>query len=408
VFEIERFSNERGVFFYPRIDYLLDPATLIVMRKSSEYSLKDKIFNQNTIADLGLRLQAVYPCFDQEALLLAAEQNLPKLQLKERIHFLATTLHSLLPKDYLIGKDLLLASLPPELDPQGHDNDFGDFIFTCYAHYIALYGCTSEYVTISLEALTTITKRFSTEFAIRRFLNEFPIETTKFLLNCSQDENYHVRRLASEGTRPKLPWGEKINIAPEEALPILNHLAADPTRFVTRSVANHLNDLSKFDPLLVVETLAQWRARDLNTAAERGYIAKHALRTLLKNGHEPTLQFLGYSSCVVFSQASLSLSHSQLEIGDHLKLVLRLKGGNANKLIIHCVIYYADQSGKPTRRKVYQWKQVTLDKDEDLWLEKTLPFRPMSTRSLYSGLHMASVQINGVESLSKEFTLSLH
>ena len=115
---------------------------------------------------------------------------------------------------------------------------------------------------ISLKGLKEITKRFSAEDAIRYFLNAFPDKTLTFLIDCARDENYHVRRLATEGTRPKLPWAQKLTIDYHLALPILEILHGDKTRYVTRSVANHLNDISKIDPDLVLDTLRKWQEGD--------------------------------------------------------------------------------------------------------------------------------------------------
>lgn len=103
-----------------------------------------------------------------------------------------------------------------------------------------------------------MTKRFSAEYSIRNFINTFPTETFEMLEDCSLSENYHERRLASEGCRPKLPWGKKLTIDYNFTIKLLDNLQMDKTRFVTRSVANHLNDISKIDALLVIETLKRW------------------------------------------------------------------------------------------------------------------------------------------------------
>ena len=150
-----------------------------------------------------------------------------------------------LPADYAEAVNILLKALPEPLNENRTDDDFGDFIYAPYSDFVAHYGCIEANLAFSLAALKEMTKRFSAEDAIRYFINAFPKETLKTLYAWTSDSNYHVRRLCSEGTRPKLPWSQKINIPPEDALPILHALFADKTRYVTRSVANHLNDIAK-------------------------------------------------------------------------------------------------------------------------------------------------------------------
>ena len=132
----------------------------------------------------------------------------PTLELIQRIAHISSCLYEYLPDAYPAALDIILNSLPPALDPTKTDDDFGDFIFAPLSLFVATYGCTQNHLERSLQALKEITKRFSAEDAIRYFINAFPDETGSFLLGCAQDENYHVRRLASEGTRPKLPWSQ--------------------------------------------------------------------------------------------------------------------------------------------------------------------------------------------------------
>ena len=166
-------------------------------------------------------------------------------------------IHSNDTLDYPSSLNILLSALPPEIDPDKHDDDFGDFIFPPYGYFVAKHGCAETYLDISLDALEQMTKRFSAEWLIRFFLNAFPEQTCAKMIEWSTSQNYHVRRLASEGTRPNLPW-EKTVPNYTQAIQILDTLVADDRRFVTRSVANHLNDISKKGPDLVVVTLKKW------------------------------------------------------------------------------------------------------------------------------------------------------
>ena len=185
----------------------------------------------------------MYPDFSNQAFQQEVLAKFPELELLERIYWIRDILKKHLPSQYRAAVNILLNSLPPALDPTKSDDDFGDFIYAPYGYFVATYGCTKSELDFSLAALKQLTTRFSVEGPIRFFLNKFPQQTLVELIKWTQDGHYHVRRLASEGTRPALPWAQKINISYTDAIPILDNLYTDSTRFVTRSVANHVNDI---------------------------------------------------------------------------------------------------------------------------------------------------------------------
>jgi 3-methyladenine DNA glycosylase AlkC len=161
--------------------------------------------------------------------------------------------------DFRRAVGVLVRSLPAPVDPTRSDGDFGDFIYALYAEYVARHGCTAEDLEFSLSALRKITTRFSAEFAIRPFLNLFPDQVLAILQIWTEDEHRRVRRLCNEGTRPRLPCPPSLTLPYHVGIPLLDRLFADPTRYVTRSVANHVNDISKKDPHLALDTLERWR-----------------------------------------------------------------------------------------------------------------------------------------------------
>ena len=175
-----------------------------------KFSLKDELFNTIKIDKISLEIQEVYADFEQEAFKAETLSLFPKLELKERIYHIRDMLAKYLPQDYKKATTILLNALPVKLDESKKDDDFGDFIYAPYSAFIAAYGCKREYLHFSLKALREITKRFSVEFDIRDFINAFPKETLAMLKVCSVSKNYHERRLASEGLRPKLPWAKKL------------------------------------------------------------------------------------------------------------------------------------------------------------------------------------------------------
>jgi 3-methyladenine DNA glycosylase AlkC len=360
-----------------------------------KFSLKDQLYNPNKVAFLSAKVKMVHPDFDHEAFENEINAQLPDLELKARMHAIAAALKNHLPADFRKAAEILLKALPAPLDESKSDNDFGDFIYAPFAHYVASNGCNVSDLNFSLDALREITKRFSVEFAIRPFLNYFPDETLAELETWAVDKNYHVRRLASEGTRPKLPWAEKIKISTEAALPILNLLFSDPTRYVTRSVANHLNDISKIDPELVLSLLQQWQEKGSQAGKEMEFIKTHALRSLVKSGHDKTLAYLGFTSAHNVQLRNLE-HNSSISIGENLAFSFALFAEEDLDLVIDYILYFCNKAGKTSNKKVFKLKKIALKSGIEQRVSKKHPFKAnMSTRKLYPGLHRIEIQVNG-------------
>ena len=186
--------------------------------QQEKFSLKDHLFNAEKVAFLANAILTVYPSFEKKAFEKEIMEAFPQLELKERIAHIRQCLRKYLPSDYRKAVAVILKALPLPLNENLNDDDFGDFIHAPYNDFVAHYGCDAENLTFSLAALKEMTKRFSAEDSIRFFINAFPNETMKTLLEWTKASNYHVRRLCSEGSRPKLPWSQKINITVETAL----------------------------------------------------------------------------------------------------------------------------------------------------------------------------------------------
>lgn len=373
------------------------------MKAKSSFSLKDQLFNADKVAYLSGLIVSVFPAFDTASFSQTVLAAFPTLELKQRITHITTCLCQHLPKDYLTALAILLESLPPPLDPTQTDDDFGDFIFSPLSLYVAIYGCQAEYLGPSLAALREMTQRFSAEYAIRFFINAFPEETLAFLLDCAQDNNYHVRRLASEGTRPKLPWAQKLVIDYQQPLPILDHLFSDTTRFVTRSVANHLNDISKIDDALVIETLKRWQASGQQSPSEMAFVIEHGLRSQIKQGHPEALALIGFGTIPDITLTHFATSTPIVPLGTAFDFTLTLRANSAQKLLIDYQMQFASEGNKAPQ-KVFKLKQLQLAKGETATLKKRHPMRLMTTRRLALGTHTITLQINGqaFDSLSFE------
>ena len=295
--------------------------------------------------------------------------------------------------------------MPAEADPELSDNDFGDFIYAPYADYVAKHGCNERNLDFSLQSLKEITTRASAEDAIRPFLNAFPEQTLNALTEWSKDIHYHVRRLCSEGTRPKLPWSQKITIPITTPIPILDNLFYDKTRFVIRSVANHMNDISKIDPDLTIKTLKRWRASGKQNPKDMEYIVRHALRTLVKHGNPEAMRLLGYSHEPAVHVKNFTVPES-VAMNSALDFSFMVCAEEDTDIIADYIIRFQNKAGKLNSQKVFKLKTLSLQKGQSVILSKRHMFREgMTTRTLFHGRHELEIQINGKRYGKKSFQL---
>ncbi|MEZ6255533.1 MAG: DNA alkylation repair protein [Patescibacteria group bacterium] len=367
--------------------------------------LKDQLINPKKITQLALEIKHVYKDFDAEGFIQETTSKIKELELKQRIDYLADILYKYLPNKYATALNIILQALPQPNDPTLNDNDFGDFIYAPFGAFIAKYGCNNEDLLVSLQGLYELTKRFSAEDPIRYFINKFPTKTVKTLNRWADDSNYHVRRLCSEGTRPKLPWSQKIKIDIQTAIPILDKLYCDNTRYVTRSVANHLNDISKIDAELTIQTLKRWHNEAKQSNKEMAYITKHALRTLVKQGNINALEILGYKADLNIELLEFNVPNTVL-LNKHLQFSLTIMAYETGRVIVDYTIYFSNKQGQLKNKKVYKFTQIELQPHKLVTLNKKhLLKESMTTRTLYPGVHAIEIQVNGKKLGIKEFTL---
>lgn len=368
---------------------------------AEKFLLKDLLFNKTKVEQVAGEIHRTYPSFQKKKFVQDVVAKFPELELKARIVWITECLKRYLPAGYREAVAVILKALPSPNNPELSDNDFGDFIYAPYAEYVARYGCTKKDLAFSLDALYELTMRFSAEDAIRYFINAFPNETLKQLLTWSKDKHYHVRRLCSEGTRPKLPWSQKINIPVTSPIPILDNLFSDPTRFVVRSVANHINDISKTDADLAIETLLRWKQSGKQTPAEMDYLTRHALRTLIKNGNQKALNLLGVSHTADVRIFNFKLP-AKVKMNSALEFSFTIQAKEDAHIIADYILFFQTKSGKPNSQKVFKLKKLSLAKGESVVLTKRHPFREhMTTRKLFRGKHEIVIQVNG-KSLGKK------
>lgn len=367
--------------------------------------LKDQLFNKGKVQKVAHEIVHTYPKFKEDEFVRSVVEKFPELELKARISWITECLKKYLPEDYRKSVSILIKAMPKECDPQLSDNDFGDFIYSPYADFVAQYGCTKDNLALSLKALKEMTTRFSAEDAIRYFLNAFPKETLSEMKKWSKDQHYHVRRLSSEGTRPKLPWSQKINIPITAPLPILDNLFSDKTRFVTRSVANHINDISKIEPDLAISTLTRWERSGKQNLKEMDFILHHSLRTLIKHGNKKGLKLLG-----VHHEPKVKVSNfnvpTKVKIDSNLEFSFLIKAEEDAIIIADYILYFQNKSGKLNSKKVFKLKKFSMKKGEQLTLSKKhLLKQVMTTRTIYPGKHEIELQINGNVIAKKSFEI---
>lgn len=348
--------------------------------------------NAELAKQLAENIRQVYPDFPVNAFVAQASAGLDELELKARTAHIAAALRDHLPAEYAKAVNILLAILGPE--NEGEKGVFGEWYFLMpVAYFVEVYGL--EEFEVSMKAMYEITKRHTSEFAVRPFLIRYPERTWQQLHEWVTDENPHVRRWVSEGTRPRLPWGRQLPAFIEDPRPVLTlleHLKDDPSLYVRRSVANNLNDISKDHPDLVIETLTCW-----HKGASQGtlWLIRHALRTLLKKAHPDALRLLGYGEAQV-SLNEFHITPSVLQFGESLTLSFTLQSTSeqTQQLMIDYLVHFVKANGK-TRAKVFKWSKKTLKAGQTLTLRKKHTIKPITTRRYYGGTHRVELQVNG-------------
>ncbi|WP_299499152.1 DNA alkylation repair protein [uncultured Roseobacter sp.] len=370
---------------------------------AEKFSLKDHLFNATTVAQLAHEYASGVPGFDPARFQKEALAGFPERELMARLDWLADCAETQLSSVFPDMADQLEAAMPAPLDPGLKDDDFGQFIHAVPGILAVRHGI-EEHRERAMSLLYRATQRFSMEFYIRPFLNRWTTETLADLSVWAEDDNYHVRRLVSEGTRPKLPWAKAVTLTPDHTLPLLDRLHGDPTRYVTRSVANHLNDLSKQHPDLVLDTLDGWQGQAAQQARELDWMTRHALRTLIKQGHAGAMTALGFDADAPVT-VDLEIATPKIKIGDTLTFTCVIDAPADLPVLVDYRIGFARPDGK-SGEKVFKLKQGQVRPGKPLTLKKAHKLKgDATTFKLYPGAHALTVQVNGVDRATGSFEL---
>ncbi len=348
-------------------------------------------FGEQAAWALGRQVAAVFPTFALDDFVADASQGMDALEMLDRVRALSAGLRARLPSHVPEALCILERSLPPALDACSPIN--GGFIQWPIGQFIADYGI--DHFEDSFRLMEALTQRFTSEFAVRPFVLREPLRTFARMRTLTTHPSPHLRRFASEGVRPRLPWGAKLHALiadPSPILPILEALKDDPVAYVQRSVANNLNDITKDHPELVLDLAARW----LRTATPaRRWILGHGLRTLVKAGHPRALDLLGFQPDQKI-EASLNAAPLALDPGEHANLTLTLcsNAGEPARLVVDYCVHFV-RAGNKRSTKVFKWKTLVLSPGTTVVLKKTHRFAPTTTRRLYPGPHTLDIQING-------------
>jgi 3-methyladenine DNA glycosylase AlkC len=357
----------------------------------------------DAITTISRALSSVLDGFNEEQFISDARDGIEVLELKQRVTHLIAVLHHHLPIDFTDAAHVLI-----EIADEWHDTNltasWGTFTAWPLIDYVAVYGL--EDPELSLQVLKKLTPLFSAEFAIRPFIEQHFELTHQTLLSWCLDDNEHVRRLASEGSRPRLPWGKQLPLFradPNPILPILDLLKDDDSVYVRKSVANNLNDISKDNPDVVIELCQQWIKV---ASAERKWIIHHALRSLIKQGRAEVFPLLGYTETPEVELNQFYLDKPQVKLGEYIGLSLELhsQSNKSQKLVIDYKVHHLKANGSHTS-KVFKWKNITLLAKGSAILSKSHPFKEITTRNYYPGTHAIELLVNGKSMAYLEFEL---
>ncbi|MDF2922047.1 MAG: alkylation repair protein [Paenibacillaceae bacterium] len=354
------------------------------------------MYTRELIEHFAVRVNAVYTDFNQTLFILSVlDDSWEERELKDRYRHIAHVLGATLPRDY--GQAVGV------LDQLAGESRGFPYMF--FPEYIAMFGL--PHWDLSVDALRRYTVICSSEFAVRPFIEQDQQRMLAVMLEWAQDPDEHVRRLASEGCRPRLPWGKPLRslIAdPTPILPILERLKADPSEYVRRSVANNLNDISKDHPQLVLSLASRWQGTDKGT----DWIIKHACRTLLKKGEPEALRLFGFGDGDGNGQASalveitgLTITPASIRLGEEIRFSFRLSSPEPASFRLQFAVDYVKANGKTSPKRFHLPEHKQFCGTETV--EKRLSFQDYTTRKHYPGEHRLAILVNGEEKAATSF-----
>ena len=360
--------------------------------------IKD-IYSENFYQRLAASLAKVIPHFDTRKFMVAIlPPSFANMEWKERMYHTTEILHQFMPISFAESA-LLMKKIVPKLKQDGFN---GGLEFMFLPEYIAKYGLDD--FENAVEALEFLTQFISAEFAVRPFLLKYGDRIIAEMVRMSLHENHHVRRFASEGSRPRLPWGAAIpalKLDPSAIIPILENLKNDPSEYVRRSVANSLNDITKDNSSVVLSLAKKWKGLSKETDA----IIKHACRSLLKNGNPDVLDFYGLNAGKL-EVSELMIATPIVSIGEYVDFSFYIHNADTfpRYVRLEYKLYYVKNNGS-LAGKVFKISERLFQPNEKCLIKRKQSFKIITTRVFYPGNHELAIVVNGEEKARASFEL---
>lgn len=355
--------------------------------------LKD-IYNKKLVTTLSTEISIIYPDFNKKEFVNNVfNETWEDKELKQRIRHISEAMKQALPDDYVKSIEILK---PVSLK-------FSDLEHMIFPDFVEFYGIDD--LTTSIDAMEFFTERSSSEFPVRFFIIKYKDKMMRQMNIWSKSKNEHVRRLASEGCRPRLPWAialPEFKKDPAKILPILERLKSDKSEYVRRSVANNLNDISKDNPEIVIEIAKKW----LGLSSDTDKLVKHACRTLLKSGNVQVLKLFGFKPPTHVTYENFKLT-KKVTMGESLEFSCNILSdkNKLGKLRIEYAIYFIRLNNKISR-KIFKISEGDY-KSKQLKITKKHSFREISTRKYYTGKHSVSIIVNGKVLIKSDFRIDI-
>ena len=359
------------------------------------------MYSQEFFNHLSSVLKEIIPKFShQEFIRYIFDKEWSALELKQRTRKVTLALHQALPDKFEDALPYVL-QIAKSYIAQAYNKPAYPLIFL--PDYIEVFGL--DHFEKSMKALELITPLISAEFAIRPFIIKYPIMAMKQMTQWSKNKNHHVRRLASEGCRPRLPWAMGLPAFkkdPSPIIPILENLKDDTSEYVRRSVANNLNDIAKDHPDIVIKFAKKWK----DHSPETNWILKHGSRTLLKQGHPIALSFHGFYSKVNAAVLNLKMDKKKIKIGTSAEFSFIVVNKESKQVLlrIEYAIYYLTSTGKKTK-KVFQIKEKQFQAGQKISFKRKQRFTDFTTRKHFPGKHKLEIIVNGTPKANLNFQL---
>ena len=361
--------------------------------------MKNKYYNYASLHALALSIKGVYPSFQVDDFVGdIMDETWNALELKARMRKITVNLGKHLPPDYkqALGIiDKVIAGFPAGL----YDN-----ALIYFPDFVEVYGQDECNWDLSIAAIERYTPCSTAEFAVRPFIINNEERMMSQMAIWARHDNEHLRRLASEGCRPALPWGQALTSFkkdPSPVLAILEQLKADTSLYVRKSVANNLNDISKTHPNLIAKIARDWYGKNKYT----NWIVKHGCRTLLKAGNRDVLNIFGFVDVDCVNIKNFMLSTAVIAIGEALTFSFEVLGTETTKVRLEYGIDYVKANGKRSR-KIFQISEIFLKENQEKSYTKTHSFANLSSRVHYPGNHSITLIVNGSERGTLNFELT--